>query len=62
MRATAMREGLELLADLARRVTIAGIGLVAVEPDCDHSGSTAILAAQHQMNHIVHVLHARTPA
>jgi len=43
-------EILEFLAGLTRRGTIAGIDLVEVAPDYDHSGSTAILAAQLLLN------------
>ena len=39
-------EGLEILAGLAARGTIVGIDLVEVAPDYDHTGTTAILAAQ----------------
>ncbi len=52
-------EGLELLAGLARRGTIAGIDLVEVAPDYDPAGSTQILAAQLLMNLIGRVLHER---
>lgn len=52
-------EGLELLAGLAKRGEIVGIDLVEVAPDYDHTGSTAILAAQLLMNLIGRVLHAR---
>lgn len=52
-------EVLELLAGLAKRGRIAGVDLVEVAPDYDHSGSTAILAAQVLMNLIGHIMHAR---
>jgi agmatinase len=52
-------EGLELLAGLAKRGDIVGIDLVEVAPDYDHTGSTAILAAQLLMNLIGRVLHQR---
>jgi agmatinase len=52
-------EGLELLAGLARRGSIVGIDLVEVAPDYDHTGTTAILAAQLLMNVVGRVLHAR---
>lgn len=52
-------EGLELLAGLAKHGEIVGIDLVEVAPDYDHSGSTAILAAQLLMNLIGRVLHQR---
>jgi agmatinase len=53
-------EGLEILAGLAARGTIVGVDLVEVAPDYDHSGTTAILAAQILMNLIGRVLHQRT--
>ncbi len=53
-------EGLELLAGLARQGTIAGIDLVEVAPDYDHTGTTAILAAQILMNTIGRIMHARS--
>lgn len=52
-------EGLELLAGLAQRNPIVGIDLVEVAPDYDHSGSTAILAAQLLMNLLGRIFHAR---
>lgn len=52
-------EGLELLAGLAKRGDIVGIDLVEVAPDYDHTGSTAILAAQLLMNLIGRVLHQK---
>lgn len=52
-------EVLELLAGLARRGTVVGVDLVEVAPDYDHTGSTAILAAQILMNFIGRILHAR---
>lgn len=52
-------EGLELIAALARRGEIVGIDLVEVAPDYDHSGSTAILAAQLLLNAIGRVYHQR---
>ncbi|MCQ0093265.1 agmatinase [Roseovarius sp. M141] len=52
-------EVLELLAALAKRGTIVGIDLVEVAPDYDHTGGTAILAAQILMNLIGRVMHAR---
>ena len=45
-------EGLEFIAGLAKRGTIVGVDLVEVAPDYDHSGSTAILAAQILLNTI----------
>jgi len=53
-------EGLELLAGLATQGTIAGIDLVEVAPDYDHTGTTAILAAQILMNTIGRIMHARS--
>lgn len=53
-------EGLEILAGLAARGTVVGIDLVEVAPDYDHTGTTAILAAQILMNLIGRVLHQRT--
>jgi agmatinase len=45
-------EVLELIAGLASRGRIVGIDLVEVAPDYDHTGSTAILAAQILLNAI----------
>ncbi len=53
-------EGLELIAGLARRGSIAGLDLVEVAPDYDHTGTTAILAAQLLLNAIGRIFHART--
>ena len=53
-------EGLELLAGLAKQGTIVGIDLVEVAPDYDHTGTTAILAAQILMNTIGRIMHARS--
>ena len=52
-------EGLELLAGLAERGEIVGLDLVEVAPDYDHTGTTAILAAQLLMNTIGRILHHR---
>jgi agmatinase len=52
-------EVLELLDGLAKRGPIAGVDLVEVAPDYDHTGSTAILAAQLLMNLIGRMLHVR---
>ena len=52
-------EGLELIAALAKRGEIVGIDLVEVAPDYDHSGSTAILAAQLLLNAIGRVCHQK---
>jgi len=53
-------EVLELLEGLTRRGTICGIDLVEVAPDYDHTGGTAILAAQLLLNVIGRMLHYRT--
>jgi agmatinase len=53
-------EVLELMVGLARRGQIVGLDLVEVAPDYDHSGSTAILAAQILMNTIGHIMHQRS--
>ncbi|MGH8785898.1 MAG: agmatinase [Cupriavidus necator] len=52
-------EGLELFAGLAEQGDVVGIDLVEVAPDYDHSGSTAILAAQLLLNTIGRVMHQR---
>jgi agmatinase len=52
-------EVLELLAGLAKRGPVVGVDLVEVAPDYDHTGTTAILAAQVLMNFIGRILHAR---
>lgn len=52
-------EGLELISALARRGEIVGIDLVEVAPDYDHSGSTAILAAQLLLNAIGRICYRR---
>lgn len=52
-------EGLEILAGLAARGTIVGVDLVEVAPDYDHTGTTAILAAQILMNLIGRIMHQR---
>lgn len=52
-------EVLELLAGLAKRGRVVGMDLVEVAPDYDHSGSTAILAAQVLLNFIGRVMHQR---
>ncbi|MBL4629243.1 MAG: agmatinase [Roseicyclus sp.] len=54
-------EVLEVLAIQARRNRIVGVDLVEVAPDYDHSGTTAILAAQLLLNLIGRILHARHP-
>jgi agmatinase len=50
-------EVLELIAGVARRQRIVGIDLVEVAPDYDHTGTTAILAAQLLLNTIGRILH-----
>ncbi|MDD1499125.1 agmatinase [Agrobacterium sp. CNPSo 3708] len=45
-------EVLELISGLAKQGTIVGVDLVEVAPDYDHTGSTAILAAQLLLNTI----------
>ena len=52
-------EVLEILSGLAKRGTIVGLDLVEVAPDYDHTGTTAILAAQILMNLIGRILHQR---
>jgi agmatinase len=52
-------EVLELLAGLAKRGTVAGIDLVEVAPEYDHTGTTAILAGQILLNFIGRVLDRR---
>ena len=52
-------EVLEILQAVARRHEVVGIDLVEVAPDYDHSGSTAILAAQVLLNLLGFVFHAR---
>jgi agmatinase len=52
-------EGLELIAGLAKRGPIVGVDLVEVAPDFDHSGCTAILAAQLLLNTIGRIARAK---
>ncbi|MCX7645905.1 MAG: agmatinase [Rhodobacteraceae bacterium] len=52
-------EVLELLDGLARRGRVVGIDLVEVAPDYDHTGTTAILAAQVLLNFIGRIFAAR---
>jgi agmatinase len=52
-------EVLELLQSVARSHEVVGIDLVEVAPDYDHSGTTAILAAQVLLNFLGRVMHAR---
>ena len=50
---------LEMLQEVARTHEVVGIDLVEVAPDYDHSGSTAILAAQVLLNFLGFTFHAR---
>lgn len=50
-------EVLELLEGLVQQGSIVGVDLVEVAPDYDHTGSTAILAAQLLLNLLGRVLH-----
>jgi agmatinase len=50
---------LEMLQHLARSHEVVGVDLVEVAPDYDHSGSTAILAAQVLLNFLGFIFHAR---
>ncbi len=50
---------LEMLQEVARTHEVVGIDLVEVAPDYDHSGSTAILAAQILLNFLGFIFHAR---
>jgi agmatinase len=52
-------EVLELLAGLVKRGSVVGVDLVEVAPDYDHTGTTAILAAQLLLNFIGRVMHQR---
>jgi agmatinase len=52
-------EVLELLAGLAKKGDVAGIDLVEVAPEYDHTGTTAILAAQILLNLVGRVLHRK---
>lgn len=54
-------EMLELLDGLTKRGSIVGLDLVEVAPDYDHTGTTAILAAQILMNTIGRIMHNRAP-
>jgi agmatinase len=51
---------LEIMQGLAKQGDIVGIDLVEVAPDYDHSGITAMLAAQLLMNMLGFVFHERT--
>jgi agmatinase len=50
-------EVLELLEGIVQQGTIVGVDLVEVAPDYDHTGSTAILAAQILLNLLGRMLH-----
>jgi len=52
-------EVLEMLQAVARAHEVVGIDLVEVAPDYDHSGSTAILAAQVLLNFLGFIFHER---
>ncbi|MGA0542725.1 agmatinase [Neotabrizicola sp. VNH66] len=52
-------EVLEILQQVAQRHEVVGIDLVEVAPDYDHTGSTAILAAQVLLNFLGFIFHAR---
>jgi agmatinase len=52
-------EIMDFLGGLCRRGTVVGVDLVEVAPDYDHSGATAILAAQLLLNFIGRILHHR---
>jgi len=54
-------EVLEMLQVVAKRHEIVGIDLVEVAPDYDHTGGTAILAAQILLNFLGFVFHERSP-
>jgi len=53
-------EVLELLDGLTKQGNIVGLDLVEVAPDFDHTGTTAILAAQILMNTIGRIMHMRS--
>ncbi|MEQ8665039.1 MAG: agmatinase [Rhodospirillales bacterium] len=52
-------EVLEILQGLTAQGEIAGIDLVEVAPDYDHTGTTAFLAAQLLMSFLGYIFHAR---
>jgi agmatinase len=52
-------EVLEMLQAVAKRHSVVGVDLVEVAPDYDHSGSTAILAAQVLLNFLGFIFQAR---
>ena len=53
-------EVLEMLQAVAQAHDIVGVDLVEVAPDYDHSGATAILAAQVLLNFLGFIFHARS--
>lgn len=55
-------EVLEILQAVARRHQVVGVDLVEVAPDYDHSGTTAILAAQVLLNFLGFIFQARGAA
>lgn len=55
-------EVLEILQLVAQNHDVVGIDLVEVAPDYDHTGGTAILAAQVLLNFIGFIFHARSQA
>ncbi len=52
-------EVIEMLQALAKRNTVVGVDLVEVAPDYDHTGGTAILAAQVLLNFLGFIFHER---
>jgi len=50
---------LEMLQEVAQTHEVVGVDLVEVAPDYDHTGSTAILAAQVLLNFLGFIFHAR---
>jgi agmatinase len=50
---------LEILQGLAKRGDVVGIDLVEVAPDYDHTGSTAVLAAQVLLNLLGFIFHEK---
>jgi agmatinase len=53
-------EVLEILQGVTKAHDVVGIDLVEVAPDYDHSGSTAILAAQVLLNLLGFIFHERS--
>jgi agmatinase len=53
-------EVLELLQEVTKTHNIIGIDLVEVAPDYDHTGSTAMLAAQLLLNLLGFIFHNRS--